>query len=114
MLELLKNYWFFILVGLSFAGYILYLIVQRRWSKLREIAYKLIRQAEAAITGTKMGQERFNTVLTQLYNMIPAWLRIFIPKSLLEQKLQEWFDLIKDSLDDGKINKSITDKISKI
>lgn len=106
MKEFLLQYWFIILAGLVFIGYIAYLAINRRWDKLREIAYKLIRQAEKAITGTKMGQERFNTVLTQLYNMIPAWLRFFIPKSLLEQKLQEWYDFIKDTLDDGKINNS--------
>lgn len=106
MLEFIKNYWLIILIGIGFTGYIVYLAVNRHWTKLREIAYKLIRQAESVIVGTKKGQERFNLVLSQLYNMIPAWLKFFIPRSLLEQKLQEWFDLIKDSLDDGKINDS--------
>ncbi len=106
MLEFIKSYWFIISIGLGFTCYISYLAVNRRWTRLREIAYKLIRQAESVIVGTKKGQERFNLVLDQLYEMIPAWLRFFIPRSYLEQKLQEWFGLIKDSLDDGKINKS--------
>ena len=107
MLDFLKNYWLVILIGLGLTGYIAYLIVNRRWAKLRELAYKMIRQAETVIVGTKKGQERFSLVLEQLYSIIPAWLRFFIPRSLLEQKLQEWVDLIKDSLDDGKINDSI-------
>lgn len=109
MKEFLLQNWFIILIGLIFVVYIVYLLINKRWAKLREIAYKLIRQAESVIVGTKRGQERFNLVLDQLYNMIPAWLRFFMPKSLLEQKLQEWFDLIKDSLDDGKINNSTKD-----
>lgn len=107
MFEFLKTYWSVILIGLVSAGYIVYLAVNQRWEKLRELAYKMIRQAENVIVGTKKGQERFNLVLEQLYNLIPAWLGFFIPRSLLEQKLQEWFDIIKDSLDDGKINDSV-------
>jgi len=106
MREFLMNYWFVILIGLGFVGYIAYLAVNRKWTRLREIAYRLIRQAETVIVGTKKGQERFNLVLDQLYNLVPAWLRFFVPRSLLEEKLQEWFDLIKASLDDGKINDS--------
>ncbi len=104
MREFILNYWFIIVVGMGLIGYIVYFALKHRWADLRELAYKFIHQAEQAITGTKMGQERFNYVLAQLFNMIPTWLRFFIPRSLLEQKLQEWFDLIKDSLDDGKIN----------
>lgn len=107
MKEFLTQNGLAILSGLVILVYIVYLLVNRRWTSLRELAYSLIRQAEKAITGSKMGQERFNFVLNQLYNMIPAWLRFFIPRTLLEQKLQEWFDMIKDSLDDGKINDSI-------
>ncbi|ACL76859.1 hypothetical protein [Ruminiclostridium cellulolyticum] len=106
MIEFLTNYWFVGLMVIGFAGYVIYLITKHRWTKLREIAYKMIVQAEQVITGTKKGQERFNAVLTQLYNVIPLWLRIFIPKNLLEKKLQQWYELIKDSLDDGEINHS--------
>lgn len=107
MLKFLLTYWPIILIAIGFTGYIVYLAVNRRWEKLRELAYKMIRQAENIIVGTKKGQERFNLVFNRLYYLIPAWLKFFIPKSLLKQKLQEWFDIIKDSLDDGKINDSV-------
>ncbi len=110
LLEFLKEYWVTIVFVLGVAIYIGYLLFNRRWDKIREKAYKLIRQAEETVIGTKMGQERFDIVLTQLYNLIPAWLKFFIPRSFLEQKLQEWFDLIKDSLDDGEINNSTKEK----
>lgn len=105
MKEFLVTNGFIILIVIGIVGYIGYLLLNRRWTRLREIAYKLIKQAEKTITGTKKGQERFELVLNQLYNMIPAWLRFFIPRSLMEEKLQEWFNLIKDTLDYGKINK---------
>lgn len=106
MREFLTGNWLVILMGAILLGYIVYLVINRRWTRLREIAYKLIRQAEKVVRGTKKGQERFELVLNQLYNMVPAWLRFFIPRTLLEQKLQEWFNTIKDSLDDGKVNGS--------
>lgn len=107
MLDFLLKNWLVIVAALALAAYMVYLAVNRRWDKLRKLAYKMIRQAEDVIVGTKKGQERFNLVLDQLYGIIPVWLRLFIPRSLLKEKLQQWFDLIKDGLDDGKINKSV-------
>ncbi|AEY64944.1 hypothetical protein [Clostridium sp. BNL1100] len=113
MQEIFTEYWFVVLIFIGFTGYVIYLITKHRWTKLREMAYKMIVQAEQVITGTKKGQERFNAVLNQLYNVMPLWLRIFIPKNLLEKKLQEWYELIKDSLDDGEINHSTEHRESK-
>ncbi len=107
MVELLKNYWMVILVAIIACSYIVYLVVNKRWNKLRTIANKLMLQAELTIVGTKKGRERFDQVLTQVYLLIPIWIRIFLPKSSFEKKLQQWFELIKDSLDDGKINNSV-------
>lgn len=114
MIEFLRIYWFLILVVIIICAYIIYLIVNKRWNRLRMIANKLMIQAEQTIVGTKKGQERFEQVLTQVYLLIPAWIRVFFPKSLFEKKLQEWYELIKDSLDDGKINNSIKRKERKI
>lgn len=106
MREFLTGNWLIVLLGLMVLGYIVYLVVNRRWTRLREIAYKFIRQAEKAINGTKRGQDRFKLVLDQLYNLIPPWLQFFITRTFMEEKLQKWFNTIKDSLDDGKINGS--------
>lgn len=106
MREILINNLVTIIILIVCIIYIAYLVIKHRWIKLREIAYKLIRQAEITITGTKKGQERFEQVISQLYIIIPPWLRFFVSQTLLEKKLQEWFELIKDSLDDGKINNS--------
>ena len=110
MVEFLKSYWLVILVAIIACIYILYLVVNKRWNKLRMIANKLMLQAEQTIIGTKKGRERFDQVLTQVYLLIPIWIRVFLSKSAFEKKLQQWFELIKDSLDDGKINNSIEKK----
>jgi hypothetical protein len=110
MVELLESYWLVIIVAIIACIYIVYLVVNKRWNKLRTIANKLMLQAEQTIVGTKKGRERFEQVLTQVYLLIPIWIRIFLPKSAFEKKLQQWFELIKDSLDDGKINNSVEKK----
>jgi len=106
MREFLANNWLVILISFVGVGYIAYLVVNKKWTRLREDAYKFIRLAEKAITGTKKGQERFDLVLSQLYNLIPPWIGFFLPENLMKQILQKWFNTIKDSLDDGKINNS--------
>lgn len=87
--------------------YIIYLAVSRKWAQLRALACKLILQAEKTITGTKVGQERFEMVFAKVYSLIPSWLQFFFPQTLVREKLQEWFNDIKDYLDNGKLDKSI-------
>jgi hypothetical protein len=111
MVSFLENYWMAIVVVAMVMAYIIYLVINKRWNKLRMIANRLMLQAEQTIIGTKKGQERFEQVLTQVYLLIPVWIRIFVSRSQFEKKLQQWFELIKDSLDDGKINNSVEEDI---
>jgi len=96
-----------IIILVAFLVYIIYLIVNRKWEELRALAYKSILQAEKVIVGTKMGQKKFEQVFTQIYNLIPPWLRLFFPKKTVREKLQKWFNDIKDYLDNGKLDDSL-------
>jgi uncharacterized membrane protein AbrB (regulator of aidB expression) len=107
MVSFLENYLLALVMAALFLGYIIYLIINKRWQKLRMIANKLMLQAEKTIVGTKKGQERFEQVLSQVYLLIPVWIRIFVSRSQFEKILQKWYELIKDGLDDGEINNSI-------
>ncbi|QNU67705.1 hypothetical protein EHE19_004350 [Ruminiclostridium herbifermentans] len=107
MVSFLENYWLVLVMVALVLAYIVYLVINKRWKRLRIIANKLMLQAEQTIIGTKKGQERFEQVLTQVYLLIPVWIRIFVSRNQFEKILQGWYDLIKDSLDDGKINNSI-------
>jgi hypothetical protein len=106
----MKNFiiqqWPSIVIIAAFIIWVGYLVVKRKWDQLRSMAYQMILQAERVIVGTNRGQERFETVFQEIYNMIPAWLRFWFPDYLLREKLQEWYNLIKDYLDDGKIDGS--------
>lgn len=106
----MKNFiilnWPSILIIAAFLIWIGYLVVNKKWEQLRGTAYRLILQVEKTITGTKRGKERFELVIDRLYSLIPGWLQFFISEKCLREKLQEWFDQIKDYLDNGKIDGS--------
>lgn len=107
MKEFILTNWATILIIAVFAGYVIYLAVNKKWEQLRAMGYRLILQAEKAITGTKKGRERFEYVLKQLYTLIPGWLQFFISEESLREKLQEWYESIKDYMEDGKMNKTM-------
>lgn len=97
--------WFALLLGVLFLGSIIYLVITKQWAKLRGIAYALMLQAERVFSDGE-GKLRFEAVFDQLYNhLMPLWFRLFVPPNELRRMLQEWYDLAKDYLDDGVINK---------
>ena len=104
MKEFLVANWFILLVALLFVGYIVYLSITRQWAKLRELAYALMLQAER-VYGDSEGEAKFDAVFNELYSKyIPAWLRLFISSESIKLKLQEWYTLAKDYLDNGVID----------
>lgn len=107
----MKNFiilqWPSIVIIAAFLFYIGYLVITRKWQELRATAYALIMQAERIITGTKRGQERFEVVFKDVYSLIPAWLRFWFPEYLVREKLQDWYNHIKDYLDNGSMDNSV-------
>lgn len=112
MKEFLLANWISIVVIVALAGNVLYLVINKKWDILRAEAYKAMLLAETAIIGTQQGQNKFNSVFVQLYSMLPAWLRFFIPANTLKVKLQEWYEQIKDFLDNGKVDNSVSQTIT--
>ena len=110
MKEFILSNWPTILLCMAVFFYVFYLAWNKRWDELRKLAYKLILQAEKGISGSKKGQQRFASVLGELYTLIPGWLQFFVSEDSLKEKLQDWFNDVKDYLDDGKINGSTETK----
>ncbi|MCR4436145.1 MAG: hypothetical protein QHH06_10230 [Clostridiales bacterium] len=107
MKEFFVNNWPTIVIILLLLGYIVYLAVTKQWAKLREMAYKIMLAAEK-VFATGEGQKKFDYVFDRVYSLVPAWLKLFLPPEELKRKLQEWYILSKDYMDDGKVNHSIT------
>ena len=103
MLELITANWLAILVIFCFVVYIVCLAIKGKWDKLRDLAYKLMLSAER-LFAENQGQEKMDIVFAEIYKLVPEWFHRFIPPDYMKKKLQEWYDLAKDYLDDGVIN----------
>jgi len=106
MKNLIIQNWNSVVVILVFGIIILMLIIQKKWGALRTLAYKMMLAAEMAFSSGE-GKKKFEAVFRTVYDLIPAWFKIFVPEELLREKLQEWFNMAKDWADDGNINGSV-------
>jgi len=98
--------WLVILLLMLFVGYDIYLVITKQWTKLREQAYALMLAAERIFADGE-GQKKFEAVFEKLYfDLVPAWLRLFVSPRSIREKLQEWYTLAKDYLDNGKVDNS--------
>ena len=91
------------------AGVTLFLFVKAMQTigmeKTRAYIYKLFVEAENAFQQGE-NTEKFEYVIQFSKSAIPAPFNLFITEKTLRKVIQLWFDLCKDLLDDGKLNKS--------
>ena len=73
--------------------------------KVRKVVYDGFIKAEHEFLQGE-NQEKFDYVVDLAKRSIPMPFSLFITDKLLRQVIQLWFDLIKDLLDDGKLNKT--------
>ena len=73
--------------------------------KIRKYVYKGFLEAEKKFVYGD-NTSKFEYVIAIAKEYIPAPFNCFITEKLLRRIVQEWFDLCKDFLDDGKINKT--------
>ena len=100
----------FIVAVLVAAVYLIVKAMQNAgMEKIRGYVYKLFVEAEHAF---KYGEneQKFSYVVQLARSAIPAPFNFFITEKTLRKIIQAWFDLCKDLLDDGKINKSVVEE----
>ena len=71
--------------------------------KIRAIVYKGFVYAENNFLHGA-NKQKFQYVVQLARSNLPNTFKIFITDKILEDVVQMWFDLIKDILDDGRIN----------
>lgn len=76
---------------------IIYAAVTRQWGILRLAAYKLMLDAER-VMASKEGRVKMEAVYAAIWQRVPAWLKRFVTEKTLREKLQEWYNLAKNSL----------------
>lgn len=73
--------------------------------KIRGYVYKLFVYVENEFEHGD-NEQKFDYVVQLARSAIPLPFNLVITESLLRKVIQTWFDICKDLLDDGKINKS--------
>jgi hypothetical protein len=87
-----------IIIAVAVIIAIVFLFVSIKRLGLRDVATKLIVEAERIVQSGK-GSVKFNYVFDKMYEMIPSFLQIFFTKALLVQFIQKVFDEVKIALD---------------
>lgn len=73
--------------------------ITRQWSLVRISAYQLMLSAQR-LYATEKGKEKFEMVYSKLWEMLPGWLKKSLGPEKLRKKLQNWYDLAKDMLNE--------------
>lgn len=98
--------WINILCVAALSIVIIVLVIMKKWSTIREMAYAAMLRVEE-LYGSKQGKKKFNEAFDYFYGQLPFWIKFFMPEKKAKDKLQKWFNFAKDGLDDGKFNNSI-------
>lgn len=96
-----------IVLGILGTGIGIYIYMKdKTLEQIRLQVYDLFLVAESTYIASKSGKQKMKYVISKARLLLPKWLQFFITDELLEILIQEWFDAVKDLLDDGKYNKS--------
>jgi hypothetical protein len=82
------------IIALILCGYAVY---TRQWWLLKAAAYKFMADAERTMQ-TEEGKDRMEAVFSAIWKETPEWIKKVTTKEKLQNKLQEWYDLMKGSL----------------
>ena len=76
--------------------------------EIRGDVYQVFLKVEHKYLKSGSGQKKLEETVDTAYSMLPAWAKIIFTKERLRKIIDAWFGKIKDLLDDGKVNKSVT------
>lgn len=98
-------------VILAFLFVILVILIKNnKLNSIREACYWIFLKAED-IYGASNGDKKLEYACEKVYELFPAWLKLFVDKEMLNNLVQKWFDestrLAKDYLDNGLLDHSI-------
>lgn len=74
--------------------------------EMRVYAYKLFVRAEKKFKEPGSGEKKMEWVVEMVKASIPVAMKPFFSDEFIRRVIQLWFDLVKDLLDDGKLNGS--------
>lgn len=95
MVDFLLNNWKDILFFLLLIIGGIYLFINNK-QMLYKVLLVLVTEAEKHITGNKVGKERFEQVLSKVYDWLPSTLKWFISKELLKDAIEKALRIAKE------------------
>ena len=102
--------WLVILVVAILAATVIAMTVtylrERTLDQIRADVYQLFLRAEHRYKESAQGQQKMKWVIQQARGLLPEWAKAIISEEFLALVLQEWFNGVKDLLDDGKMNET--------
>jgi len=72
-------------------------ISKGKWELLKAVAFKFMFSAER-LMATKEGKAKMDAVYAAVWARIPKWLKRFVSEKTLREKLQDWYNIAKNSL----------------
>lgn len=80
------------------------------WNNFKQVTYGLMLQAKryAKDKVLESGDEQVEWVVNKAYQFLPSRLTIFINKDLMRKVIKFLYEKLRDYLDDGLINNSIS------
>ena len=85
---------------------IYYYVTTSTLEEIRADVYQLFLKVEHEFESGQ-GKQKLEHVVSLARSMLPKWAQAIFTYDLLYMIIDEWFDEIKDLLDDGKSNNSI-------
>lgn len=96
-------------IGVFIIGTGVYVYLRNKsMEEIRSEVYQLFLAAEHAYTESGSGKQKMKWVISKARALLPSWLQTFVTEDLLYKVIEGWFVAIKDLLDDGKYNKSVS------
>lgn len=84
---------------------LIYAVATRQWGLLQISAYRLMLSAER-LMATEPGKTKMEEVFAAAWEQVPRWLKRFVTEKTLREKLQDWYNIAKNSLD-GDVDEQI-------
>lgn len=92
------------IIGVVIALFVIVKVAQKvGLERIRGEVYQLFLDAEHDFLEGQ-NEAKFEYVVEAARGFIPMPFSLFITETLLRKVVQAWFDLVKDLLDDGKVN----------
>ena len=88
MLDFITTHWISILVVVAFIILIVILALRGKKQIIYKMLYTLVTQAEEQY-GSGKGADKFADVMTKVYSMLPAIIKIFITYETLEKWIED-------------------------